>query len=164
MRRSQARAALPPAAYRKSVPCPLCGGGTGRCRVCRGERRVTVYLPLRRLDDEELRRHAQRLFDSARGVSGGACVWLFGARKRVPTAVGIEVARHLSFAFGMFSSVHVEACALRAAGEAGKIGRTDAVRALCEVARRARRGAFGPPPAVGIAVTAVGGAFDFDGL
>lgn len=146
MRRSQARAAQPPAAYRKSIPCPLCGGGTGRCRVCRGERRVTVYLPLRRLDDEELRRHAQRLFDSARGISGGACVWLFGARRRVPGVVGEEVSRHLSFAFGMFSSVHVEACALRAAREAGKIGRTDAVRALCEVARRAKRGAYGALP------------------
>lgn len=148
MRRSQARAAQPPAAYRKSVPCPLCGGGTGRCRVCRGERRVTVYLPLRRLDDEELRRHAQRLFDNARGISGGACVWLFGARRRVVGALGIQLSRALSHALGCFDPARVRVGALAAAREAGKIGSTDAVRALCEVARRARWGAYGPPPVV----------------
>lgn len=147
MRRSQAKTPPPPAAYRKSVPCPLCGGGTGRCRVCRGERRVTVYLPLRRLDDEELRRHAQRLFDSARGISGGACVWLFRARRRVPCAVGIQLSRDLSHALGCFDPVRVRAGALAAAREAGKIGRTDAVRALCEVARRAWLGSYGEPSA-----------------
>lgn len=148
MRRSQARAAQPPAAYRKSVPCPLCGGGTGRCRVCRGERRVTVYLPLRRLDDEELRRHAQRLFDNARGVTGGASVWLFGARRRIPDAVGGQVSQALSHALGCFDPARVRAAALWGAREAGKIGRTDAVRALCEVARRSRFGSYGPPPVV----------------
>lgn len=144
MRRSQARAAQPPAAYRKRVPCPLCGGGTGRCRVCRGERRVTVYLPLRRLDDEELRLHAQRLFDGARGVSGGAPVWLFGARRRVPCRVGEELSRALSHALGRFDPVAVRAAALAAAREAGKIGSSSAVRALCEVARRAALGAYSP--------------------
>lgn len=148
MRRSQARAAQPSAAYRKSVPCPLCGGGTGRCRVCRGERRVTAYLPLRRLDDEELRRHAQRLFDNARGIAGGACVWLFGARRRVVGALGIQLSRDLSHALGCFDPARVRAGALAAAREAGKIGRTDAVRALCEVARRAWFGSYGPPPVV----------------
>lgn len=108
---------------------------------------MTVYLPLRRLDDEELRRHAQRLFDSARGVSGGACVWLFGARRRVSGAVGDALSRDLSHALGSFVSVRVRSAALAAAREAGKIGRRDAVRALCEVARRAGRGSYGPSPA-----------------
>lgn len=159
MRRSQARTAQPPAAYRKSVPCPLCGGGTGRCRVCRGERRVTAYLPLRRIDDEELRRHAQRLFDHARGISGGASVWLFGARKRVPGLVGEELSRALSHAFGCFDPARVRSVALECAREAGKIGRTDAVRALCEVARRARRGAYGALPAGVVPVLPVTGVF-----
>jgi len=164
VRRSQARAALPPAAYRKSVPCPLCGGGTGRCRVCRGERWVTVYLPLRRLDDEELRRHAQRLFDNARGIAGGASVWLFGAKRRIVGMLGIQLSRALSHALGCFDPVRVRVGALAAAREAGKIGRADAVRALCEVARRARRGSYGPPPAVRIAGPAVEALSDSDGL
>lgn len=109
---------------------------------------MTVYLPLRRLDDEELRRHAQRLFDNARGISGGACVWLFRARRRVPDAVGGQVSRDLSHALGSFVSARVRSAALAAAREVGKIGRTDAVRALCEVARRAKWGSYGPPNVV----------------
>jgi len=109
---------------------------------------VTVYLPLRRLDDEELRRHAQRLFDNARGISGGASVWLFGARRRVPTYIGAEVARRLSHALGCFDPAYVRAAAHCCAREAGKIGRGDAVRALCEVARRAKWGSYGPPNVV----------------
>jgi hypothetical protein len=146
VRRSQARRRPPPAAYRKSVPCPLCGGGTGVCGRCRGERRVEVFLPLRRLTDEELRVHALQLFDLAFDGLGDVA-----SRSRASAdlrASARDASMLLSFALGRQLAFYVAHHARVAAGLAGRVGARDAVRALCELARRAgmaAREGFGFP-------------------
>jgi hypothetical protein len=107
--------------------------------VCGGECRLTVFLPLRRLTDEELRVHASQLFDAACGIHGDGSVWVVSLRNgRVDTPF---LGRGLSGAFGR--RLDVRFWSLECAEAAGKIGHRGAVRALCEVARRAGRGSYG---------------------
>ena len=144
MRRSRAPGRRPPAALRKVVPCPACGGGGGWCGRCLGERRVVVYEPLRRLSDAELRVHARQLLDRARGVYGSAAVWVLFGPRRPPPDLCDKLALRLSHALGTFDPAAVRHFARWAAQEVLKVGARDAARALCALGRRAARGSYGP--------------------
>ena len=143
MRRSRAPERRPPAALHKRVPCPACGGGMGWCGRCRGERRVAVREPLRRLSDEELRVHALRLFGSVRGFYAVPSVWRWSPAERPPAVLAEQLALRLSHALGSFDPAGVRHFARRAAQEVLKVGARDAARALCALGRRAARGSYG---------------------
>ena len=144
MRRSRSPGRRPPAALRKVVPCPACGGGGGWCGRFRGERRAAVHEPLRRLSDGELRVHALRLFGAARGIYGHPSVWVRSGGQRPPPDLCDKLALRLSHALGTFDSAAVRHFARWAAQEVLKVGARDAARALCALGRRAARGSYGP--------------------
>lgn len=146
MRRADVRRPPPVGGREVRVPCPLCGGAGGRCKRCRGAGAVREDAPLRRLTDAELRVHASQLFDRACGFVGGPEVWALGAGRRIPEAVGAVLSLQLGRSFAWQGALSPRAIARACAREAGKVGARGAVRALCEVARRARRGSYGYPP------------------